>query len=132
MRITKVAMFSVLGFLLVVSAGAQEPKTYGSIALSKLSTPYGFSHSHKSLVDAERAALKDCSKRARDCEIFKSIENDCIALSIADNAAAGWAAGGDKGVEERKARALKECNDRMGRGCRFKVHFCTNGSNIDR
>jgi len=78
-----------IGLLLLPGlAAAQNP--YASIALGKNGTQFGYSTNPDSLNSAERAALAQCARYARDCEIFKSIENGCVALAIARNAAAGW------------------------------------------
>ena len=103
------------------TAGAQNK--YGSIALSAKGTQYGYSTNHNSMQEAERAALAECGKRARDCEIFKSIENTCVSFAIARNAAAGWATGGDT-AEARKKAALDECKRQGGDVCNYITDFC--------
>jgi hypothetical protein len=87
--------------------------TYGAIALSKRGTQHGIGSGYASLNEAEKQALRACGKRAKDCELFKSIENDCIALVIAKNGAAGWAAGGPS-ESDRRSRAMGECKKNRG------------------
>ena len=109
--------------LLLLSGLALAENRYGSIAMSEKGTQYGLSTDHKSMAEAERAALTACGKKARDCKVFKSIENDCVGVAIAKNAAAGWATGGDS-QENRRQRALAECTRQGGDVCTFATHFC--------
>jgi Domain of unknown function (DUF4189) len=114
--------------LLLLSGLALAENRYGSIALSEKGTQYGHSTGHKSMVEAERAALAACGKKARDCKVFKSVENDCIGVAIAKNAAAGWATGGDS-KENRQERAVAECKRQGGDVCTFATHFCAEATN---
>jgi len=110
--------------LLLQAGPAEAQNRYASVALSKNGTQYGFSSNHDSLNAAEWAALDQCARYASDCEIFKSVENGCIGLTIARNGAAAWSITfGSPAL--RQAESLAECRRQGGDVCDYVGDICS-------
>jgi serine/threonine-protein kinase len=107
--------------LIPAAAFAQPREYYGAIAYSPRSSAHGWSNDHPSRPDAEKAALANCRKFAKDCRALVSFKNACGALAVGSKGY-GWASGhteGSAGIE-----AMKNCSQHS-LGCSVHRLVCT-------
>jgi hypothetical protein len=57
---------------------------YGTIAMSAGTNTWGDSYRYGSRTEAERRALTECAKNARDCKVAVWFNDNCCAVGSAD------------------------------------------------
>jgi hypothetical protein len=116
-------MWRVLLILALIPAAAfaQPREYYGAIAYSPRSSAHGWSNDHPSRTEAEKTALANCRKFAKDCRALVSFKNACGALAVGSKGY-GWASAhteGSAGIE-----AMKNCSQHS-LGCSVHRLVCT-------
>jgi serine/threonine-protein kinase len=97
-------------------------RSYGAIAYSRSSGAYGYSHEHGNRASAEKAALKHCAEKARDCKAIVWFYNKCAEVA-ADGNVVGWAVDGD--ANRAAAKAVEQCIIQGGKKCEPKISHCS-------
>ena len=97
---------------------------FGALAYSPSTGAHGWSKDHASQKAAQRAALKGCSRHAKDCRPLVWFKNACGALAVSAKAY-GWGWGTTQALAD--AEALKACG-KHATGCKVTQQVCTAGS----
>ena len=125
MKPISVRVFALLAglFTLAIFPSAASAGDWGAIALSTATGSWGTSYNYDDEDEARTRAMRECRKNARDCRVFKTFENACVALAGDGSGNFGWAWGYTN--SERRRRAIAQCRDQGGRGCSVVTTFCT-------
>jgi hypothetical protein len=122
----RVSQLAALLFTLLVPAAGSAQEYFGAIAYSARSGANGWAKDHASRTAAERAALKECSKHAKDCRAVVWFRNGCGALAVGAKAhITGYGWGTTQALAD--AEALKACAKHAA-GCEVKHKVCTTGA----
>jgi hypothetical protein len=98
---------------------------YGALAYSPDDMAYGYSFDWDTTWEAENKAERQCRKQvgSDDCmllEIFKR----CGALAVGKGGKHAYGAGKGKNKATARQRALKDCKNNGGRGCKIGKVVC--------
>jgi uncharacterized protein DUF4189 len=102
--------------------GEEASETYGAIAFSPATGAWGDAFGHGSRGEAERRALGECSRRARDCTVAVWFKDRCGAVA---SAGAVWASGLGHTRAAASTDALKDCRQRGATGCETRHAVCS-------
>jgi len=119
---------AVAGLFFLFTAVPAFAGDWGALATSP-NADYGWAKNYDTEDDAEDAALKECRKYSSECTVKRSFRNVCISVATSTNGAMGWAWGYSR--EEGNRRAMDECRNNRGRGCRLAERFCTGNADDD-
>jgi hypothetical protein len=108
---------------LMLAPAASYAGDWGAIALSTRTGAWGSSWNYDYEDQARARALRECRQHASDCRVFKTFSNVCVALAGDGSGNFGWAWGYTN--SERRRRAMQQCRDQGGRGCKIVSTFCT-------
>lgn len=100
---------------------AQAKEYYGAIAYSLGTGAHGWANDHPSRPAAEKAALANCRKFAKDCKAVVWFKNACGAIAVGSKGY-GWGWGEKQAAAE--IEALKSCSKHT-MGCTVHRHVCT-------
>jgi hypothetical protein len=100
---------------------AQAKEYYGAIAYSLGTGAHGWANDHPSRAAAEKAALANCRKFAKDCKAVVWFKNACGAIAVGSKGY-GWGWGEKQAAAE--IEALKSCSKHT-MGCTVHRHVCT-------
>lgn len=107
--------------LIPAAAFAQPREYYGAIAYSPRSSAHGWSNDHPSRPNAEKEALANCRKFAKDCKVLVWFKNACGAVAVGAKGY-GWAWGDKEATAQ--IEALKNCSQHTV-GCTVHRLVCT-------
>ncbi len=110
-------------FTLAILPSAASAGDWGAIALSTRTGAWGTSYNYDDEEEARDRAMSECRKNARDCKVFRTFENTCVAVAGDGSGNFGWAWGYT--TSERRRRAISQCRDQGGRNCKVETTFCT-------
>ena len=110
-------------FTLAILPSAASAGDWGAIALSTRTGAWGTSYNYDDEEEARDRAMTECRKNARDCKVFRTFENTCVAVAGDGSGNFGWAWGYT--TSERRRRAISQCRDQGGRNCKVETTFCT-------
>lgn len=105
--------------LVLATQAAQARTYYGAIAVSTQTLAFGWSGG-ASRAAAERAALAQCRKHARDCRIEIWMRNACMSMARSGDA---WGVAYDTNLRAAQRDALSYC-EQEGNGCKTVVNYC--------
>ena len=103
------------------AAFAQAQEYYGAIAYSPRTSAHGWANDHPSRQEAEKAALGNCRKFAKDCQVLVWFRNACGAVAVGSKGY-GWGWGEKESSAE--IEALKNCSQHS-LGCAVQRLVCT-------
>jgi len=107
--------------LIPAAAFAQPREYFGAIAYSPRSGAHGWSNDHPSRPNAEKEALANCRKFAKDCKVLVWFKNACGALSLGPKGA-GWAWAHKQ--EDADLAAMRACS-KHSKACTVTQRLCT-------
>ena len=107
--------------LIPAAAFAQPREYYGAIAYSPRTGAHGWANDHPARPNAEKAALANCRKFAKDCQVLVWFKNACGAVAVGSKGY-GWAWGDKESAAE--IEALKNCSQHTV-GCTVHRLVCT-------
>jgi hypothetical protein len=100
------------------------PPAYGAIAYSVSTGSWGSAYHWSSREEAERVAVKNCAKFAKDCKAVVWFENWCGALSTDSSSDAyGWNSAAT--LPAARAGAQSECAKNGGNNCKVLAALCS-------
>lgn len=108
--------------MLALSGAAYARDNYGAIAYSPSTGAHGYSYDYASRAVAERKALAECRKHARDCQVPLWFRNACGALAVGNGGGWGTGWGSNRALAERYA--LQSCSQ-YTKGCSVIRWVCT-------
>lgn len=125
MKPTDIRILALLAglFTLAILPSAASAGDWGAIALSTRTGAWGTSYNYDDEEEARDRAMSECRKNARDCKVFRTFENTCVAVAGDGSGNFGWAWGYT--TSERRRRAISQCRDQGGRNCKVETTFCT-------
>jgi hypothetical protein len=103
--------------------GEKSASTYGAIAFSPSSGAWGDGSKYGHRAEAERRALAECAKSARDCTVAVWFNDQCGAVAIAE--AGIWAGGLGHTQAAAGNAALADCAKRGGKKCKVQEVLCS-------
>jgi sugar phosphate isomerase/epimerase len=107
--------------LFTVTSTAAQAAEYGAIAVSPKSGAYGQSYNYPSKEQAQKRAMAECRKHARDCKIGVTFWNSCGALARGNG---GWGASHGSTPREAERKALRICEG-YASNCRIRTQVCS-------
>jgi len=110
-------------FTFAILPSAVSAGDWGAIALSTRTGEWGTSRNYDDEDAARARAMRECRKNASDCKVYRTFENSCVALAGDRTGNFGWSWG--YSPAERRRRAVAQCVEQGGRGCKVETQFCT-------
>lgn len=110
-------------FTFAILPSAASAGDWGAIALSTRTGSWGTSYNYDDEDEARQRAMRECRKNARDCKVFRTFENTCVAVAGDGSGNFGWSWGYTP--SERRRRAIAQCREQGGKGCKVESQFCT-------
>jgi len=102
--------------------GGEPGPSFGVIAYSRSTGAVGWSYSFGLERAANAAALANCARLARDCEVIVSFHDTCAALAVGAGVVA-WAWAAPQSRAEAAAKA--ECLKNGGKSCQVEALACS-------
>ena len=96
---------------------------FTAIAISDSTLANGSAWQANSRQEAERLALAQCGRFARDCKIAMWGENECLALATS-SVDGSWGSDYDRNGARAKAKAMSVCRQYGGKSCRVVTDPC--------
>jgi hypothetical protein len=96
---------------------------YGTIAMSAGTNTWGDSYRYGSRTEAERRALAECAKNARDCKVAVWFNDNCCAVGSAEGSI--WAGGLGRSEAAATNDAIADCRNRGGKKCEMQHAVCS-------
>jgi len=97
---------------------------YGAIAYSPSTGANGWSNKSDTREEAENTALKECGKRASDCEIEVWFDDKCGAVAAGEKEVS-WGLGNT--AREAQLSALEKCRQGEDHKCELRASVCSRG-----
>jgi hypothetical protein len=104
-------------------SGPSSRRSYGAIAYDRAHGASGYSDSYGSRSKAESAAMSECAKYAKDCDVAVWFENKCGAVAADSNPTEYWGLGDTD--RAARAAALNECVKDGRKGCKIFQSHCS-------
>jgi len=125
MKLISIRILALLAslFTFAILPSAALAGDWGALALSTSTGAWGTSYNYDDEDEARERAMRECRKNARDCKVFKTFENTCVAVSGDSAGNFGWSWGYT--ASERRRRAIAQCREQGGKGCKVESQFCT-------
>ena len=105
-------------------SGAGTSSNYAALAVGEHSRAFGFSVNQPSRKAAEKVALRECRKHARDCKI-ETWTTQCLAFARAKGGA--WGTAWRETKFKARNEAMKGCR-KHSRSCKIEVSVCNRGA----
>lgn len=125
MKLISIRILALLAglFTFAILPSAALAGDWGALALSTSTGAWGTSYNYDDEEEARERAMRECRKNARDCKVFKTFENTCVAVAGDSAGNFGWSWGYTS--SERRRRAIAQCREQGGKGCKVESQFCT-------
>lgn len=97
--------------------------SYGAIAFSPSTGAWGDAYRDGNRAEAERRALAECARNARDCTVAVWLNDQCGAVASAE--AGIWAGGLGRTQAAASNDAMADCLKRGGKKCETQHAVCS-------
>jgi hypothetical protein len=96
---------------------------YGAIGFSVGTNDWGDSYRYGSRAEAERRALPECAKNARDCRVGVWFNDNCCAVASVEGGI--WASGLGRSEAAAMNDAIADRGKRGGKKCEMQRAVCS-------
>ena len=103
--------------------GEETSSTYGAIAFSPATGAWGDAFQFESRAEAERRALGECGRHARDCTVAVWFRDQCGAVASASDGSWAWGLGRTRAAAS--ADAMTDCRKRGAKSCETRHAVCS-------